>query len=58
MMKKLSKVVMAFMLFGFVSINAVNAQDLTDQDYKDYAIILMAQKAITDKISPYVNDLI
>ena len=57
-MKKLSKVVMAFMLFGFVSINAVNAQDLTDQDYKDYAIILMAQKAITDKISPYVNDLI
>lgn len=57
-MKKLSKVLVAFLLFGFYSVNAVNAQELTDQDYKDYAIILMAQKSITDKISPYVNDLI
>lgn len=57
-MKKLSKVVMAFLMFGFVSINAMNAQDLTDEDYKDYAIILMAQKSITDKISPMVNELI
>jgi len=57
-MKKLSKVVMAFLMLAFVSANAANAQDLTDQDYKDYAIILMAQKSITDKISPMVNDLI
>jgi len=49
---------LAFLLFGFVSVNAVNAQELTDQDYRDYAIILMAQKSITDKISPMVNDLI
>jgi len=58
MMKKLSQVVMAFLLFGFVSVNTMNAQDLTDEDYKDYAIILMAQNAITDKISPMVNELI
>lgn len=57
-MKKLSKVVLAFLMLGFVSINGLSAQDLTDQDYKDYAIILLAQKSITDKISPYVNDLI
>ncbi len=57
-MKKLSKVVLAMLMFGFISVNAASAQDLTDQDYKDYAVILMAQKAITDKISPYVNDLI
>lgn len=57
-MKKLSKVALAFLMLGFVSINAVNAQDFTDQDYKDYAVIMMAQKAITDKISPMVNDLI
>lgn len=56
-MRKLSKAVMAAMLFAFVSIN-VQAQDFTDQDIKDYAVILMAQKSITEKISPYVNGLI
>lgn len=56
-MKKLSKVLVAFLMLGFVSVNAY-AQDITDQDYKDYAIILMAQKSITDKISPMVNELI
>ncbi len=56
-MKKLSKVLVAFLMLGFVSVNAF-AQDITDQDYKDYAIILMAQKSITDKISPMVNELI
>lgn len=44
-----------FVTFGAVQ---VQAQDLTDQDYKDYAVILMAQEAITEKISPMVNDLI
>lgn len=57
-MKKLSKVLVAFLLLGFVSINAASAQDFSDQDLKDYAVIMMAQKSITDKISPYVNDLI
>lgn len=57
-MKKLSKVLLAFLMLGFVSVNAAQAQDFTDQDYKDYAVIMMAQKAITEKISPMVNDLI
>lgn len=56
-MRKLSKAVLAAMLLAFVSIN-VQAQDFTDQDIKDYAVILMAQKSITEKISPYVNGLI
>lgn len=56
-MRKLTKmlVIALFVAFGATQIQA---QDLTDQDYKDYAIILMAQEAITDKISPMVNDLI
>ncbi len=49
---------MASMLFAFVAVTSANAQDFTDQDMKDYAVILLAQKAITEKISPYVNDLI
>ena len=56
-MKKLSKVLLAFLMLGFASANAF-AQEITDQDYKDYAIILMAQKSITNKISPMVNELI
>lgn len=56
-MRKLSKAVLAAMLLAFVSIN-VQAQDFTDQDIKDYAVILMAQKSITDKINPYINSLI
>lgn len=57
-MKRLSKVVLAAVFFAFVSVAAQAQDELTDQDYKDYAIILMAQKSITDKISPMVNDLI
>lgn len=56
-MKKLSKAVLAAILLAFISIN-VQAQDITDQDMKDYAVILLAQKSITDKISPMVNGLI
>ncbi|GAB5525428.1 MAG: hypothetical protein Roseis2KO_33000 [Roseivirga sp.] len=56
-MRKLSKAVIALTLLAFVSINA-KAQDFTDQDIKDYAVILMAQKSITDKINPYINSLI
>ena len=57
-MKRLTKVALAAMFFAFLSVNAANAQDFSDQDMKDYAVILLAQKAITEKISPYVNDLI
>lgn len=56
-MKKFTKVIGAVILLAFVSTN-LKAQDITDADLKDYAIILMAQKSITDKISPMVNDLI
>ncbi|MCE7995496.1 MAG: hypothetical protein HEP71_26190 [Roseivirga sp.] len=56
-MRKLSKAVLAAMLLAFVAIN-VQAQDFSDEDIKDYAVILMAQKSITDKINPYINSLI
>jgi glucose dehydrogenase len=57
MMKKLSKAVLSAALLALVSLN-VQAQDFTDQDLKDYAIILLAQKSITDKITPAVESYI
>ncbi len=57
-MKRLSKVVLAAVCFAFVSVAAQAQDEITDQDYKDYAVVMLAQKAITDKISPMVNDLI
>ena len=57
-MKRLSRVALAAVCFAFVSVASMAQDELTDQDYKDYAVILLAQKAITDKISPMVNDLI
>lgn len=56
-MKRLTKALLVCLMVALSS-TAVKAQDISDQDMKDYAIILLAQKAITDKISPYVNDLI
>lgn len=56
-MRRLTKVVAASLFLAF-AVNAANAQDFTDQDMKDYAVILLAQKSITEKISPYVNGLI
>jgi len=57
-MRNLSKAILATVMLAFVSVNVAQAQDFTDEDIKDYAVILMAQKSITDKISPYVNGLI
>lgn len=57
-MRNLSKAVIALVVLAFVSVNTTQAQDITDADLKDYAIILLAQNSITDKISPMVNDLI
>lgn len=57
-MKRLSKVLLAVFCFALVSVSAQAQDEITDQDLKDYAIIMLAQKAITDKISPMVNDLI
>lgn len=56
-MRKFTKVIGAVLLLAFVSTN-LKAQDITDADLKDYAIILLAQKSITDKISPMVNEQI
>ena len=57
-MRNLSKAVLALVMLAFVSVNAAQAQDFTDAELKDYAVILMAQKSITDKINPYINSLI
>ncbi len=58
-MKRFTKVVLATLMFAFAFGNAVKAQDeITDADLRDYAIIMLAQASITDKISPMVNDLI
>ena len=57
-MKRLSKVLLAAICFALVSVSAQAQDDITDQDLKDYAVIMLAQKAITDKISPMVNELI
>ena len=54
-MKKFTKVVVAMLMLAFVSTSLKAQEDITDADLKDYAIILMAKKSITDKISPMVN---
>ncbi len=41
--------------FGFTQ---VKAQDITDEDLKNYAIMEMAVESITSQISPEVNELI
>ncbi len=56
-MRRITTTLIACFMMVFVAASA-QAQDLTDQDMKDYAVILLAQKSITDKISPYVNGLI
>ena len=58
MMRRLFNVALAAVCLTVVSVSAQAQDELTDQDYKDYAIILLAQKSITDKISPMVNDFI
>lgn len=57
-MRRLMNTVLLSTLVSFMAVNTVNAQDFTDAEVKDYAVILMAQKSITDKISPLVNGYI
>lgn len=57
-MRRLMNTVLLSTLVSFMAVSTVNAQDFTDAEVKDYAIILMAQKSITDKISPLVNGYI
>ena len=58
MMKKVVNGMLALgmvMAVGFIN---VNAQDVTDGDIKNYAIIELAKNSIIDGISPLVNEMI
>lgn len=58
MMRKLASGILALgvvLVFGFSS---ANAQDVTDEDVKNYAIIELAKNSITSGISPMVNEMI
>ncbi|NJN26867.1 MAG: hypothetical protein HC819_13245 [Cyclobacteriaceae bacterium] len=56
MKRKLMNGMLALVLVaGFVN---VYAQDVTDEDVKNYAIIELAKNSIIDGISPLVNEMI
>lgn len=57
-MRKLTKGLLVFGLFLVVGFTNANAQDVTDEDLKNYAIIELAKNSITSGISPMVNDMI
>lgn len=57
MMRKMTNALMALGLL-FVGVSIANAQDVTDEDIKNYAIIELAKNSIVDGISPMVNDMI
>ena len=56
MMRKMTNAVLALGLLLAVGFTSANAQDVTDEDIKNYAIIELAKNSITDGISPMVND--
>ncbi|MCK5281535.1 MAG: hypothetical protein KAK04_23450 [Cyclobacteriaceae bacterium] len=58
MMRKLANGMLALGLLLAVGFTSANAQDVTDEDLKNYAIIELAKTSITSGISPMVNDLI
>ena len=58
MMKKLTSGVLAVGLLLAVGLTNANAQDVTDEDVKNYAIIELAKTSITSGISPMVNEMI
>ncbi len=57
-MKKLANGLLALGLFLTVGLSAVFAQEVTDEDLRNYAIIELAKNSITDGISPMVNEMI
>ena len=57
-MKKLANGLLALGLFFTIGLAAANAQEVTDQDLRNYAIIELAKNSIIDGISPMVNELI
>ena len=58
MMRKLTSGILAIGLLLAVGFTSANAQDVTEDDIKNYAIIELAKKSITNGISPLVNDMI
>lgn len=56
-MRKLTNGMLALVLM-FVGFVSANAQDVTDEDVKNLAIIELAKNSITAGISPMVNDMI
>ena len=56
-MKKLMIGVSALVVLFMVGISA-KAQDVTDADVKNYAVIELAKNSIVESISPMVNDMI
>lgn len=57
-MKKLTYGMLALGMLLVVGFSNANAQDVTDEDIKNYAIIELAKNSITGGISPLVNDMI
>jgi len=57
-MRKLTNGLLALGLLIAVGFTSANAQDVTEQDLRNYAIIELAKNSIVDGISPMVNDLI
>ena len=58
MMRKLMNGMLVLGLLLAVGFTSVNAQDVTDKDVKNYAIIELAKISIVSGISPMVNDMI
>ena len=58
MMRKLMNGMLVLGLLLAVGFPSVNAQDVTDKDVKNYAIIELAKISIVSGISPMVNDMI
>ncbi len=57
-MRKITNGLLALGLLLTIGFTSVNAQDVTDVDIKNYAIIELAKNSITDGISPMVNSMI
>lgn len=57
-MRKLTTGILALGVLFTVGLSNANAQDVTDEDIRNYAIIELAKNSITDGISPMVNELI
>jgi hypothetical protein len=57
MMRKLTNGILALGLV-FVGFVSASAQDVTDEDLRNYAIIELAKNSIIDGISPMVNEMI